>query len=139
MSKRKKRGAGETIPELALPERGVPRHLRVERELREEIAAALADLRDPRLNATTVTRVELTKDLSCARVWVRSALDRDDEPRQLVKGLERAGGRLRGQIGQALHLRKAPELRFIYDTGMDAAERVDELLAEIAAEDAERQ
>jgi ribosome-binding factor A len=48
--------------------------------------------------------------------------------------LERAQGRLRRGLGQAVPLKRLPELRFHFDDGPDARARVDELLAEIARE-----
>ena len=52
----------------------------------------------------------------------------------LVAGLVRASGMLRREVTQRLRLRHAPELRFVYDDGVDRSSRVDELLAEIEVE-----
>jgi ribosome-binding factor A len=41
---------------------------------------------------------------------------------------------LRREVTQRLQLRSAPELRFVYDDGMDNTTRVEQLLAEIDAE-----
>ena len=37
-------------------------------------------------------------------------------------------------VAEALNLQKAPELRFVYDVGMEHASRVEELLREIESE-----
>lgn len=121
------------LPEVALPSRGVPRRLRVERDLHEQLAIALRQLRDTRVNGAIITRVELTDDLAFARIYVRAPLDGHVGPRALVRTLELASGRLRREVGQGMALRKAPELRFIHDSGVEAAERVEEILAEIHA------
>lgn len=141
MSRRRKRrgdAAADLIPGLAIPDRGVPRRLRVERELHEELVAAVGSLRDPRIAVATITRVQMTDDLSFARVWVRAGLDGQDDREAMMKGLKRATGRIRGHLGRVLQLRAAPDLKFLYDDGLEAAERVNELLAEIASEDAAR-
>lgn len=135
MSRRKPRRdrEGGALPDVALPTRSVPRRLRVERDLHEQLALALRTLRDNRVSGAIITRVELTDDLAFARVYVRAPLETAVEPRALVKTLKLASSRIRRDVGRAMALRKAPELRFIHDDGVEAAERVEELLAEIRA------
>jgi ribosome-binding factor A len=79
-----------------------------------------------------VTEVEVTADLSIASIHVR-LLGPDDEKarKQLLTRLKRAQNILRRALAPRLALRKAPELRFYYDAGHDAAARVEELLGEI--------
>jgi ribosome-binding factor A len=135
MSRRGKRKRDDgVLPELALPDRGVPRRLRVERELHEELVAALGGLADPRVAVATVTRVEMTDDLSFARVWVRAAMRGEEDRDGMMRGLRRASGRIRTHLNHALALRKAPELKFIYDEGFEKAARVEALLDEIASD-----
>jgi ribosome-binding factor A len=116
--------------------REVKRSARVAERMREELAGMLRSLRDPRVVGALVTRIELTDDLSFARIYVRKDVGADDEAerRSLVKGLESAAGKLRGDLTRALGLRVAPGLRFQYDEGLDHATRVEEILREIANE-----
>lgn len=116
--------------------REVKRSARVAERMREELATMVRSLRDPRVVGTLVTRIELTDDLSFARIYVRKDVGADDEAerRSLVKGLESAAGKLRGDLTRALGLRVAPGLRFHYDEGLDHATRVEEILREIANE-----
>lgn len=114
---------------------GVKRSDRVAAELHEELALAVGALSDPRLLGARVTRVALTDDLRFARVFVR--LETGDTPSTragLLRGLGSAAGKLRGEVTRTLSLRFAPELRFFYDEGVEAASRVDELLREIEQE-----
>ncbi len=114
---------------------GVKRSDRVAAELHEELAMAVGALNDPRLLGARVTRVALTDDLRFARVYVR--LEAGDSPASrsaLLRGLGSAAGKLRGEVTRAIGLRFAPELRFHYDEGVEAASRVDELLREIEQE-----
>ncbi len=131
--KRGGRGAG-LLPDVAVPDRGVPRRLRVERDLHQQLDIALRTLRDNRVSLAIITRVELTDDLAFARVYVRAPLDTPVDPKALIKTLKLASSRLRREIGKGMALRKAPDLRFIHDSGVEAAERVEALLAEIRAE-----
>lgn len=109
---------------------------RVAKGIREELAALLAhEVKDPGAAGAIVTRVELTQDLRSARVLVRLLEGGDDAARKRVlDALGRAKGMLRREVTQRLSLRHAPELRFAYDEGLDHTVRVEELLAEIAAE-----
>jgi ribosome-binding factor A len=143
--KSKRRGNNEVLPAIAEPEERVPRRLRVEGELHQALAVALRELRDPRVAAVHVTRVQMTDDLQLARIYVRhggllpAVAEDDAKRRELMLGLRAASTRLRRRVGGQLALRYTPELRFMYDEGLDAAARVDELLAEIEREDADRQ
>ncbi|HEY6459808.1 MAG TPA: 30S ribosome-binding factor RbfA [Polyangiaceae bacterium] len=110
---------------------------RVEKGLREELASLLAGaVKDPGAAGAIVTRVEVTKDLRSAKVFIRLLEGGDDAERRraVLAALGRASGMLRREVGHALSLRHAPELRFTYDEGLDATNRVEQILAEIASE-----
>jgi ribosome-binding factor A len=112
----------------------VKRSVRVAERVREEVARAIArDLGDPRLEYAVVTSVEMPDDLSLARIRVRLAAGGENAAarKRLLAGLDAAKGLLRKRVGQAVGLRRAPELRFQYDEGQDASQRVEELLHEI--------
>lgn len=112
------------------------RSQRVASRMREELTLALRGFGDPRLGGVVITRIELTDDLAFARVFVRQELLEPDEAhrKRMLRGFSAASGRLRQQVGRALGLRHAPELRFLYDEGQDAATRVEEILREIKDE-----
>jgi ribosome-binding factor A len=110
---------------------------RVEGGVREELSSLLSqDLKDPRAAGAIVTRVEMAPDLRGARVHVRLLQGGDNEARrrEVVGALGRAAGMLRRELTHRLGLRYAPDLKFFYDEGMDAASNVERLLAEIASE-----
>ncbi len=107
---------------------------RVAEALRTHLAAALGrEVADPRLASVVITTVTVSDDLSIARIGVRLLVgDEDPAMRQaMVDSLARATHRLRRVVTPRLRLRRAPELRFTYDTGHDATRRVEELLDEI--------
>lgn len=110
----------------------VKRSMRVAERMREELSMLLRGLSDPRISGVLVTRVEVSDDLSFARVFVRKDLGAGEgEQRALLRGLEAASGRLRRDATRAVGLRVAPQLRFQYDQGIDAQHRIEELLSEI--------
>ncbi len=90
-------------------------------------------LSDPRLASVTITAVKLTADLQLATVYFRTYDENDGV--QAKRGLESATGRLRKQIGQAIDLRRVPELRFMYDKSLENAARIETLLGKIAEEE----
>ncbi|HEX4341704.1 MAG TPA: 30S ribosome-binding factor RbfA [Polyangiaceae bacterium] len=108
---------------------------RVATQIRARLVELLArDVSDPIFSGVVVTSVELPDDLSIARVKARLLVGGEDAElrRKATRALSRASTRLRRALGSSLKLKRVPELRFEYDTGLDAAKRVDELLAEIA-------
>jgi ribosome-binding factor A len=110
---------------------------RVGEGVREEIATLLAsEVKDPRAAGAVVTRVEMTADLRSAHVYVRLLAGGDDvgRRRELTGALRRAAGMLRREVTRRLKLRFAPEIRFVYDDGVDHTTRIEELLNEIKAE-----
>jgi ribosome-binding factor A len=105
------------------------RALRVGEQIRRELAEQIRKLKDPRIGMVTITDVEVTKDLSVARVFY-SVLGEDDVITQTQKGLDRAAGFLRRELGHAMRLRVVPELRFQYDDTELKGNRIDQLIDE---------
>jgi ribosome-binding factor A len=91
---------------------------------------------DPRFAAVVITGVDVSDDLMIAKIGVRLLVADDDEKqrRDIVGRLRRASPRLRRAITPRLELKRAPELRFHYDVGPDAHQRVSELLREVEVE-----
>jgi len=82
-----------------------------------------------------ITGVWMPDDLQLARIKVRLAIGgAEGERRQLLEGLRAAAGFLRSKVARSLGLRRAPELRFEYDEGPDASDRIEQVLAEIERE-----
>lgn len=104
------------------------------RALQERLARGLSD---PRVRGlVTVTGVEVSEDLSVARVKV-TVMPAEHEALTL-HGLRSAAGRLRREIGPRLHLRTMPALEFEVDQGLKEQAAVMALLARDRAERAER-
>ncbi len=137
MKRQQRKKGGVVLPDLAQPERQVPRRLRLEGDLQERLTLAMRALEDPRLIGVAVGRVEMTDDLQLVRVFVYKSLRlgsdavSEEERRDVMRGLRAASGRLRRDVAGALSLRYTPDLRFLYDDGRDNTRRVDELLEEI--------
>lgn len=112
---------------------------RVAERLRAELARILREeVSDPRLTDVYVSRAEVTSDLQLATVGIRLSPrpGRDEKGdaiarKQALAGFQSAGGRIRTLVAKSLGLRRALELRFVFDEGLDAQGRVEELLHEI--------
>ena len=80
------------------------RQLRVAELLQQELGEMIAfELKDPRLEFVSVTRVSVTQDLRYARVYV-SQLGDDIDKAEVISALEHAGGYLRYNLGQRIKL-----------------------------------
>ncbi len=116
----------------------VDRAARVGTRIRAELMDILlmGKLKDPGTRGAVVHEVKVTGDLRYARVFVRlGELDPSDGQKSaLLKGLERAKGFLKRQIGDRLKLRYTPELVFLWDDTTDRATRIETILDELKTE-----
>ena len=105
---------------------------RVAQMMRREVAEILEHrLRDPRLSHwVSVTDVEVTGDLSLARIYV-SILPEGPERERSLEALESAAGFVRRELAGRLGLREVPEIRFLLDRSIETGARVDELLRKL--------
>jgi ribosome-binding factor A len=88
------------------------------------------DIRDPRVQAVTLTAVKVSKDLRHARIFFNLLGGRSD-PADALAGLKSAGGFIRAKVGKQLKLRFVPEFEFAYDNTEDEAQRIDQLLKQV--------
>jgi ribosome-binding factor A len=107
------------------------RRPRLEAAIRDELATIVGrELADPRIEKAglvTVTKVELSADLSVAKVGV-SFVGGEGDPDEAIEAIAKRAGFLRGEIGRRLTLRHAPELRFVHDRSGAYAAHIDALL-----------
>ncbi len=104
------------------------RQEKVQEQLVHEISEIIQrELGDPRIGFVTVTGAEISRDLRHAKVFV-SVLGDDDARKQSLKVLNSASGMLRGEFTRRAHMRIAPELEFVFDTGIERGQRIFELL-----------
>ncbi len=105
---------------------------RVNEQLKREISRIVVrEVKDPRVEAVTVTRVSAAPDLTFARVYVQLLGD-EAEREETMEGLRAATPYVRTLLGQRIEMRRVPELRFERDRSMEHAMRIEELLAEAA-------
>ena len=84
------------------------------------------DVRDPRVGMVTITAVDVSPDLSHAKVYFTTlSKEHIDEARE---GLQRAAGFLRSQLARRVKLYTTPELRFVYDESVERGDRLSRLI-----------
>jgi len=110
----------------------MPREFSRNQRLGNQVLRALNELlrfetKDPRLADVSLTAVDLSRDLSVARVYF-SMLRPDADPAPVQAGLEKASGFLRAKLGQAIKVRHVPELRFMHDDSAAEGQRMADLI-----------
>ena len=104
---------------------------RVSEDIRRELSAMLRELKDPRITPMlTVVRCSITNDLSSCKAYI-SSLEGFDKAKDGCEGLKHASGLIRREIADRLHLRKAPEFKFIPDGGVEHSAHIQELMDKI--------
>jgi ribosome-binding factor A len=110
----------------------MPREFSRNQRLGNQVMRSLSELlrfetKDPRLQNVSLTSVDLSRDLSVARVYF-SLMDPNDDPVPVAEGLEAASGFLRRKLGSAIKIRHVPELRFAHDDSAAEAVRIGHLI-----------
>lgn len=114
-----------------------PRMRKVNELLREVIAEAVVDLKDPRIGFVTITGVDTSPDLRHARVYY-SVLGSDEEQEATQAALDSAAPRLQAVMREQVRLKYLPKLRFVVDDAVVRGARIEELLRQIHEEAHER-
>jgi ribosome-binding factor A len=95
----------------------------IQRELTDLL---LKEVRDPGIGMITITAVDVSPDLSHAKVFF-TLLD-PEKKAGTEKALQRAAGYLRSQIAHRIKLYTTPELRFVYDESVERGDRLSQLI-----------
>jgi ribosome-binding factor A len=107
---------------------------RVGNLIREKIGELIVEnrIKDPRVDSfLTVTRVDVSRDLSYADIFV-SSYKSEAGLAKGVEGLQCAAGFIQSQLNKTMHLRNTPRLRFHPDLGVrdgfELVQKIDSLL-----------
>ena len=112
---------------------------RVGQQIQKEVAVILQrEVKDPRLSMSTVSAVEVTRDLAYAKVFVTFFTNEQNEIDDLIKILNEAAGFIRSLLAKKLRARIMPQLRFVYDHSMAEGVRMSSLVDEAIASDEAR-
>ena len=111
---------------------------RVEETIRQKVAALLMrKVKDPRVTDVSIMRVEASRDYSVAKIYFN--LIGGSEPERVAeaeKGLASSRGYMRMQVKKHIRLRIIPELVFIYESSLERAMHLEEIIDSIHDEEA---
>jgi ribosome-binding factor A len=107
---------------------------RVNESVRQVLAEALPELKDPRIGLVTITGVDTSPDLRYATVYV-SVLGNARKRKSSLQGLEAAHGLLQGRLARELRMKRTPQLAFEYDPTVERGVRMTQLIDELAPDD----
>ena len=100
---------------------------RVSGALLETIAEVVVrEVKDPRVSRVTLTGASISPDLKTAKVFFTTRSS--EEQAAALAGLQSATGYIKRQVPGRLRLRHTPDLHFLYDTTLDKAARLENLL-----------
>ena len=115
-----------------MKKKGFQRSDRVAEQVRRDLADLIrSELKDPRVGMISLTAVELTPDYAHAKVFF-TTLD-TGHLEEVERGLKRAAGFLRRELGRRIHIHTLPELHFVYDNSLERGASMSLLIDKAAA------
>lgn len=96
----------------------------------EEISHILmTEIKDEEIQFVTVTGVDITSDLSFAKVYI-TVLDKEKKDSTL-KALDKASHYIRGKLAEKVEIRHMPLLHFLYDESIAYGEHIEQIIEKI--------
>lgn len=111
------------------------RACKVAEAVREVVASAiLFEMRDPRVQNVTVTRVEISDDLQVGKIYI-SVMGDVEQEQLTLRGLESARGFLQSKVAKRIQTRYTPHLSFYIDEGLKHQLEISRILREVLPPD----
>ncbi len=115
--------------------REFPRARRVGEQIQRSLAVLLQhEIKDPRLGMASISAVQVTRDLSVAKVFV-TVLGDEAVTKDSMLVLKNAAGFLRSRLAKEMRTRIVPELRFVHDRSLEEGVRLGALINKAVASD----
>ena len=110
------------------------RFIRISDAIQQTLVVVLrTKIRDPRLKWVSITDVEVSKDLRCAKVFF--SMFPKTHIQEILKAFEGANGFFRKQISKKINLRIVPNLTFFYDDSLAYGDKIDRLIYQARIKD----
>ena len=93
----------------------------------------MREVKDQDIKFVTITGVDITSDLSFAKVYY-TVLD-SNKKESTAKALEKAAPFIRTKLAEQVEVRHTPELKFIYDKSIAYGEHIEKIIEEIHEKD----
>ena len=115
-----------------MKKKGFQRSERVAEQVRRDLAELIrTELKDPRVGMISLTDVELTPDYAHAKVFFTTL--NSEHLDEIQRGLKRASGFLRRELGRRIHIHTLPELHFVYDSSLGRGSSLSQLIDQAIA------
>ena len=102
--------------------------------LKEISSILMLEVKDEDIKFVTVTHVDLSSDLSYAKVYF--TVLNDEKKDKTMKDLNNAKGFIRSElIKRKIEMRKIPELSFVFDDSIEYGNKIEKIIEEIHKED----
>lgn len=88
------------------------------------------ELKNPKIGFVTITDVDVTSDMSYAKIFV-SFLGQDACKEAGLKALNQSKGFIRSELAKRLTIRKTPELIFQLDNSLEKGNKIEKILHDI--------
>ncbi|MBM7074188.1 30S ribosome-binding factor RbfA [Shewanella sp. 202IG2-18] len=112
---------------------------RIGQQLQQELAMVIQrDMKDPRIGMVTVNDVDVSRDLSFAKVYVTFFDENPEQIQEKLAALTKASGYIRSLVAGRMKLRVMPELKFEYDSSLVEGMRMSTLVTEVVIKDQEK-
>ena len=96
----------------------------------EQISKIISEeVKDEDIKFVTITAVDISSDLSYAKVYFTNLIDSDRE--KVTVALNRASGFIRSKLCENIEIRKMPELNFIYDESIQYGQKIEKIIENI--------
>ena len=105
--------------------------------LKRELASLIQfEIRDPRVGMVSVTDVEVSRDMSHAKVFVTVlGKETEEETAESMEVLNQAAGFLRTQVAKSNNARTTPKLRFYFDSSVGRGQQLSKLIDDAVSAD----
>ncbi len=104
---------------------------RASSDIQKEIGnIILFEAKDKDFKNVTITAVDVTNDLSYAKVYFTTTDDRE----KVESDLNNASGFFRSLLAERLDIRHTPELKFIFDESIEYGEKIERIIQELHEE-----
>lgn len=113
---------------------------RISQQLQQELALVLQrDMKDPRIGMVTVNDVDVSRDLSFAKVYVTLFEEDPQAINDKMAALAKAAPYVRTLVAGRMKLRVMPELKFVYDSSLVDGMRMSNLVSQVISSDRAKQ
>ena len=104
---------------------------KMENIIQKEVSEIIQfELKNPQIGFVTITDVDVTSDMSYAKIFV-SFLGQDARKEAGLKALNQSKGFIRSELAKRLTIRKTPELIFQLDNSLEKGNKIEKILHDI--------